>query len=127
VCDATEDAMTPIAFSFSDGTAGTCQLTNKRGAWAVEIPSVASVRKSDDALKYQCETKDGRESVGSIESEMGAKIVASAVFIDLGITDAITDKHRKYAASYVIPVKPREGVISDEEFESEKQKVLDGK
>ena len=105
----TEDAMTPIALSFSDGTAGTCQLTNKRGAWPADIPSVVSVRKSDDALKYQCKTEDGRESVGSIESEMGAKIVASAVFLDLGITDAITDKHRKYTESYVLPVKPREG------------------
>jgi hypothetical protein len=36
---------------------------------------------------------------------MGAKIVASAVFIDLGIVDAITDKHRNYPASYIIPVK----------------------
>ncbi|MDX2411401.1 MAG: SHOCT domain-containing protein [Woeseiaceae bacterium] len=105
----TEDAMTPIAFSFSDGSAGNCQLINKRGAWSADVPSVVSVRKSDDALKYQCETKDGREAVGSIESEMGAKIVASAVFLDFGITDAITDKHRKYVASYVIPVMPKEG------------------
>ena len=81
----TEDAMTPIAFSFSDGSAGSCQLTNKRGAWSADIPGVVSVRKSDDALKYQCETKDGRDAVGSIRSEMGAKIIASAVFIDFGI------------------------------------------
>ena len=148
----TEDAMTPIAFSFSDGGTGDCQLTNKRGAWSAEVPSIVSVRKSDDALKYQCTTKDGREAVGSIESEMGAKIVASAVFLDHGITDAITDKHRKYVESYVIPVKPREGsdedsasastkvytelqqledlrkqgIITDEEFEAQKKKVLDG-
>ena len=105
----TEDAMTPIALSFSDGSAGNCQLTNKRGAWSTEIPTTVSVRKSDDALKYQCETKDGREAVGSLASEMGAKIVASAVFLDFGITDAITDKHRKYAASFVIPVAPITG------------------
>lgn len=128
-----------------------CQLTNKRGAWSAEVPSVVSVRKSDDALKYQCKTKDGREAVGSIESEMGAKIVASAVFLDLGITDAITDKHRKYVESYVIPVKPREGgdedsanastkiytelqqledlrkqgIITDGEFAAQKKKILD--
>lgn len=100
----TEDAMTPIAISFSDGSSGECQLTNKRGVWTTEIPTTVSVRKSDDALKFECKTNDGREAVGTIASEMGAKIVASAVFIDLGITDAITDKHRKYADSYVIPM-----------------------
>jgi len=155
----TEDAMTPIAFSFSDGSSGTCKLINKRGSWEQEIPGVASVRKSDDALKYDCATEDGRTVVGSIESEMGAKIVASAVFLDLGITDAITDKHRKYVESYTIPIKAREGgqsnsaspknvsegtgksamytkleeleqlrkegIITDEEFEAEKKKVLD--
>ena len=60
-------------------------------------------------MKYQCKTEDGREAVGSIPSRIGAKIVASAVFIDFGITDAITDKHREYPASFVIPVKARTG------------------
>jgi predicted unusual protein kinase regulating ubiquinone biosynthesis (AarF/ABC1/UbiB family) len=36
---------------------------------------------------------------------MGAKIVASAIFLDFGIVDAITDKHREYPANYVIPIK----------------------
>ena len=103
----TSDAMTPIALSFGDGSAGNCQLSNKRGAWSVDIPTTASVRRSDDPLKYECQTSDGREAFGSIASTVGAKIVASAVFIDFGITDAITDKHREYAASYVIPVKPQ--------------------
>ncbi|NNE05550.1 MAG: hypothetical protein HKO64_05780 [Xanthomonadales bacterium] len=56
-------------------------------------------------MQYRCETEDGRKATGSIASEMGGKIVASAVFLDLGITDAITDKHRKYADSYVIPIR----------------------
>ena len=101
----TEDANTPVALSFSDGSSGKCHLTNKRGAWEVNIPSTSDIRKSDDALKYDCQTKDGRRAVGSIPSEMGGKIIASAVFLDFGITDAITDKHRKYASSYVIPIK----------------------
>ncbi|MFL2547255.1 MAG: SHOCT domain-containing protein, partial [Candidatus Rariloculaceae bacterium] len=50
----------------------------------------------------------GRDAAGSIASVMGGKIVASAVFIDFGITDAITDMHRQYAASFVIPIEPRE-------------------
>lgn len=100
----TEDAMTPVAFSFSDGTEGGCKLSNKRGAWEASIPSTVSIRKSDDDLKYDCKSEDGRTAFGSIPSEMGGKIVASAVFIDFGITDAITDKHRKYPPSFVIPL-----------------------
>ena len=57
----TEDAMTPIALSFSDGSNGKCNLQNKRGAWPTSLPATVSVRKS----------------VGSIPSEMGAKIIAS--------------------------------------------------
>lgn len=102
----TEDAMTPIALSFSDGSSGKCQLTNKRASYSTKIPTTISVRKSDDALKYQCETRNGRKAVGLIPSTMGGKIVASAVFLDFGITDAITDKHRQYPASFVIPVEP---------------------
>jgi len=101
----TEDAMTPVAFSFGDGSSGTCNLQNKRGAWPTPIPATVSIRKSDDALVYDCTTEDGRKAFGSIPSEMGGKIIASAVFIDLGITDAITDKHRQYPASFVIPIE----------------------
>ncbi len=103
----TEDAMTPVSVSFSDGSNGEVTLQNKRGTWQSEVPAVVSVRKSDDALKYTAKADDGRTAVGSIPSTMGAKIIASAVFIDFGITDAITDKHRKYPASYVMPLKKR--------------------
>lgn len=104
----TEDAMTPVALSFSDGSNGQCNLSNKRGAWQAQMPSTVSIRKSDDALKYDCASTDGRKAFGSIPSEMGGKIVASAVFLDLGITDAITDKHRQYPASFVIPLAKQE-------------------
>jgi hypothetical protein len=103
--------MTPIALSFSDGTEGECKLTNKRGAWSTSIPAVVTVRKSDDPLKYDCVAEDDRKAFGSIASEMGGKIIASAVFIDFGITDAITDKHRRYAESFVIPL-PRTKAIA---------------
>lgn len=101
----TNDAMTPIAISFSDGSNGKCILQNKRGTWEVDVPSTVLVRRSDDALKYDSQTEDGRRAVGSIPSKVGAKIIASAVFLDFGITDAITDKHREYPPSFVIPVK----------------------
>ncbi len=101
----TEDAIAPVSLSFSDGSDGSVVLENKRGVWESTLPAVVSVRKSDDALRYKAQTDDGRTAVGSIPSTMGAKIIASAVFLDFGITDAITDKHRKYPASYVIPIK----------------------
>ena len=104
----TNDPMTPIAMSFSDGSSGECQLQNKRGTWEVKIPATVSVRRSDDILKYDCKTTDGRTAFGSLESTMGAKIVASAVFLDLGIVDSITDMHREYPASYVIPIQKNE-------------------
>lgn len=104
----TNDPMTPIALSFSDGSNGQCRLENKRGTWEAPLPSTYYVRRSDDPLKYDCKTSDGRTAFGSMPSTIGAKIVASAVFIDLGITDAITDKHREYPASYVIPIQRKE-------------------
>jgi len=52
-----------------------------------------------------CTTEDRRSAFRSVTSTIGAKIVASAIFLDFGIVDAITDKHRDYPASYVIPVK----------------------
>ena len=100
------DANIPLTFTFSDGSEGECKLDNKRGRWTTEVPGTVLIRRSDDALKYSCETEDGRESLGSIASTMEAeKFGASVIFIDLGITDAITDKHRDYQRNVVIPVK----------------------
>jgi len=103
----TNNAMTPVAVSFGDGSAGECKFQNKRGVWPTPIPVTVSVRRSDDALKWDCKTVDGRVVTGSMPSTIGSKMVASAVFIDFGITDAITDKSREYPASFVIPVQPR--------------------
>lgn len=150
----TEDPMTPVALSFSDGSQGKVSLTNKRGAWEAKLPSTVSVRKSDDGLRYEATTNDGRRSTGVIPSTMGAKIIASAVFIDFGIVDAITDKHREYPASYVIGIEPsqaapqqtpsqsmpaattetrlaelerlrKDGVISNEEYEKKRREIID--
>lgn len=101
----TNDPMTPIAISFSDGSDGMCKLENKRGVWTPDIPNTVQIRRSDDILKYDCVTSDKRTVAGSIPSTIGGKIIASAVFLDLGIVDAITDKHREYPSSYVIPIK----------------------
>ena len=100
----TNDAYVPIALSFSDGSEGECSISNKRMSIEAEIPSTPMVRRSDDNLQLYCKTADGRDASASIPSTIGGKIIASAVFIDFGITDAITDKHREYPASYVIPI-----------------------
>ena len=101
----TNDPNVPVTLSFSDGSGGQCSLTNKRGSWQQDMPGTASIRRSDDNLQYNCVTDEGKTAIGSIPSEIGAKLVASAVFIDFGITDAITDKHRIYPSNFVIPVK----------------------
>ena len=99
------DANVPVSLSFSNGETGTCQLSNKRISVQATIPGTTQIRRSDDALRFNCKTKSGKEAFGSIPSEIeGAKLGASVLFIDLGITDAITDKHRTYPSSYVIPV-----------------------
>ena len=105
----TNDAYVPVALSFSDGSDGECRLSNKRMAMQTSIPSTPLIRRSDDALRYDCETDDGRKAFGSINSSIdAAKAGASVVFFDLGITDAITDKGRDYPTSFVIPVKKKD-------------------
>ena len=100
------DPTVPVALSFSDGTSGTCSLSNKRVSLQVDIPGTPNIRRSDDDLRYNCTTDAGKTAVGSIKSSIeGEKLGASVVFFDLGITDAITDKHRTYPSSFVIPVK----------------------
>ena len=101
----TNDENVPVALSFSDGSQGTCTLRNKRWSNSVDIPSTSMVRRSDDSLQYDCKSSKGGKAVGGIPSTMGGKIVASAVFLDFGIVDSITDKHREYPASFVIPMK----------------------
>lgn len=100
------DPYVPVTASFSDGSEGKCHFQNKRGSWAMNMPATVMVRRSDDALVYNCETEDGRTASGSITSEIeSGKLAASVVFWDLGITDSITDKHRTYQGNVVIPVK----------------------
>lgn len=104
------DPNIPLSFTFSDGSAGQCNFRNKRGAWSSQIPTTGvMIRRSDDALIYDCKTADGRTANGSIRSEVeGEKMAASIIFWDLGITDAITDKHRTYQGNVVIPVPPKQ-------------------
>ena len=73
-----------------------CTARNKRGSWSFEVPATVPIRRSDDALHIECEDDQGGRHTESVNSRMGGKIVASAVFLDFGIVDSITDKHREY-------------------------------
>ena len=100
------DPNTPVTLSFSDASSGTCNLSNKRGSWSGKVPGTFSIRRSDDNLSYRCTTDTGKTGFGNIASSIeGAKLGASVLFFDFGITDAITDKHRTYSTSFVIPVE----------------------
>ena len=83
------DPEVPVTLSFSDGSSGTCQISNKRMAIEAEIPSSPLIRRSDDNLVLNCTTDDGRTGFASVPSSMGGKIVASAVFLDLGIDEQL--------------------------------------
>ncbi len=99
------DANVPVSLSFSDGSNGTCQLSNKRISLSVKIPGQPLIRRSDDPLRFNCETNSGKKGFGSIPSSIeSGKLAGSVIFWDLGITDSITDKHRTYPTSFVIPV-----------------------
>ena len=99
------DPNVPVALSFSDGSDGSCTLNNKRGQWNGKVPGTFNIRRSDDILRYNCKTESGKTGTGGIASSIeGAKLGASVLFFDLGITDAITDKHRTYTPSFTIPV-----------------------
>jgi hypothetical protein len=100
------DANIPVSFSFSDGSEGNCKLSNKRGSWSANVPETVMIRRSDDSLRYDCVSKNGKKGFGSIPSTLeGGKLAASVFFFDLGITDSITDKHRIYPSSFTVPVK----------------------
>ena len=100
------DANVPVTLSFSDGSSGSCKLSNKRAQYQVNVPGTNQVRRSDDALKFDCKTADGKTAFGSIPSEIeSGKLAGSVVFFDLGITDSITDKHRTYTPNFTIPIQ----------------------
>ncbi len=84
------------------GKGVTCIASNKRGLWKFELPGIELIRRSDDVLKIECEDKDGNNYQEAVPSRLGGKIIVSAIFLDFGIVDAITDKHREYPSQIVI-------------------------
>ena len=105
----TKDSHVPMNLSFSDNSAGDCNLENKRESYSVAIPGNENIRRSDDALRYDCKTRDGRPAKGSIPSKAGMSM-AGNIIIGGGIgavIDATNDYHREYPSQFVIPVVAR--------------------
>jgi hypothetical protein len=127
------DPNIPLDFVFEDGSKGECKFQNKRGSWSCDMPCKGIlIRRSDDNLVYNCTTTDGKELNGAVRSHVeGGKMAASVIFWDLGITDAITDKHRRYQKNVIIPIDEGKTVlISDqvtktEEAPNEEEKTND--
>ena len=81
-----------------------CTARNKRGSWDFSVPSTVAIRRSDDVLHIECQDSKGERHTESVASRMGSKIVASAVFLDFGIVDSITDKHREYPEQIILQI-----------------------
>lgn len=81
----------------------TCTAENKRGRWKFSPPATTAIRRSDDLLHITCFEPDRNvPQETSIPSSMSPKIAASAVFLDFGVTDAITDRHREYPPQIIL-------------------------
>ena len=100
----TNEATQPVAFKAPGCKKDALQCTarNKRGNWNFKVPATIPIRRSDDMLHIDCTDAEGQRHSESIASRMGGKIVASAVFLDFGIVDSITDKHREYPSQVVL-------------------------
>ena len=67
------DPTTPVSLAFSDGSEGECTLSNKRGSWSGHIPQTFMIRRSDDGLRYDCETDGGKK--GELTRMYGDRII----------------------------------------------------
>ena len=105
----TKDSPVPMNLSFSDNSAGNCSLQNKRESYSTEIPGTENIRRSDDALRYDCKTKDRRPARGSIPSKVGNSMAGNIIMGGgIGaIIDANNDYHREYPGQFIIPVVAR--------------------
>ena len=100
------EAMIPVAFVAPHCEVELdCTATNKRGSWSFIPPQTVMIRRSDDTLHIQCRASGTKRVLThAVASDMEhGKMAASIFLLDLGITDAITDKHRKYPGQVVIP------------------------
>ncbi|MDP6189495.1 MAG: hypothetical protein QF872_01660 [Gammaproteobacteria bacterium] len=98
--------MVPIRLSFSDGSAGECNIKNKYGKWVAQLPGVVEVRRSNDDLKLVCTVADGRSVVSVIHPSPQnlQTLVLSVAVVDP--TVEMFNKDRSYPASHVVLIMP---------------------
>ena len=96
----TNHATQPVHFAAPgcETSEAICLAYNKRGSWLLDPPETIFVRRSDDPLSVVCEQPGGETYRNATPSRIGRKFVASVILLDLGLTDAITDRHREYPA-----------------------------
>ena len=74
-----------------------CTAENRRGRWTGTAPGTLRVRRSADALQITCRSEGGTTHRAELESTTEwAKHAASIAFLDLGVTDDLTEMHRSY-------------------------------
>ena len=100
----TNDAHQPVEFKVigCETQEVSCTATNKRGRWDFYPPDTVMIRRSDDPLRINCNSNEGHFSHDVQSGAHTGKFAASIFLLDLGITDAITDKHREYPSSVII-------------------------
>ena len=94
----TNDSHEPITFTEVGCKSFSLQrlAKNKRETYTFSPPAKVLVRRSDDPLEIVCKDRAGKRFKEVVPSRIDAKIMASVFFMDLGITDGITDMHREY-------------------------------
>ena len=100
------EAMIPVAFVAPHCEVELqCTATNKRGSWSFIPPQTVMIRRSDDTLHIECRASGTKKALThAVASDMEhGKMAASIFLLDFGITDSITDKHRKYSEQVIIP------------------------
>ena len=89
--------------SWCEGRARTRQAGPARAGRTAGRPGGAN-RGSTSNSCCGCEDDRGERHTESVNSRMGGKIVASAVFLDFGIVDSVTDKHREYPEQIILQI-----------------------
>ena len=81
-----------------------CTATNKRGAHEFSPPALVRIQRSDDDLNVVCKMKDTTQLLpkDKVRSRMQGSIYELAFALDLGIVDAVKDRHREYPDPIVL-------------------------
>ena len=77
------DANIPVSLSFSDGSEGNCKLSNKRANYDVVVPGTHMIRRSDDPLRYDCTSKNGKTGLEAYQAELKVEKLLQVSFFGI--------------------------------------------